>query len=161
MFPPIFWVTTWHGRQLLQYYRLYSLCCTVHPHDYSVTTSSCFLIPSPFPPCLQSPSPPASISLHSVSVRLFLFFLLFPLPKEIHQKRCCWEMSEILLAMFSSRSFLFSSLSLNSLIYFKFILVYGVRRKLVLFLCMYLPNFQHITYWTDCELCVLASFVIE
>ena len=27
-----------------------SLCCTVHPHDYFITTNLFFLIPSPFPP---------------------------------------------------------------------------------------------------------------
>ena len=41
-------------------YWLYSLYCTVHPHDYFVTTNLHFLIPSPFSP---SPSTPLEWSL--------------------------------------------------------------------------------------------------
>ena len=31
--------TTWHHTQLLQYHGLYSICCTLHPYDYFVTTN--------------------------------------------------------------------------------------------------------------------------
>ena len=41
-------VSTGHHTYLLQYQWLYSGCCTWHPHDYSVTTSLHFSIPSPF-----------------------------------------------------------------------------------------------------------------
>ena len=34
--------------KLLQYYSLYSLCCSLNPHSYSVSTSLYFSIPSPF-----------------------------------------------------------------------------------------------------------------
>ena len=37
-------------------------------------------------------------------------------------------MSEIVLPMFSSRSFIFSGLTFRSLIHFEFIFVYGVRK---------------------------------
>ena len=56
-----------------------------------------------------------------------LFFLLFPLPDEIYQKKILLQkMSGILL--FSSRIFMALSLTFKSLIHFAFILVHGVRR---------------------------------
>ena len=44
------------------------------------------------------------------------------------EKTLLREMSEILLPMFSSKSFIISSLTFKSLIHFEFILVYDVRR---------------------------------
>ena len=66
---------TWHHSQLLQYYQLRSLCCTLHPHDYSVTTNLYFLIPSPFSPVPQPSSHLSNIKMFSVSMSLFLFCL--------------------------------------------------------------------------------------
>ena len=54
------------------------------------------------------------------------------------------EMSGILLPMFSSRIFLFLSLTLKSFIYSEFILVYGVRRcSSLFFLQASVQFFQH------------------
>ena len=48
-------VPIWHHMYLLDYC-LYYLCCTLHSHDYSVTTNLYFLIPLPFSPSSQTPS---------------------------------------------------------------------------------------------------------
>ena len=39
-----------HGSCMYVPWLLYSLCCALHPHDYSVTTNLYFLISSPFSP---------------------------------------------------------------------------------------------------------------
>ena len=52
---PIFPVLTWHHTQLLHYYRLYSLCCTLYPCDHFVTTNLCSLMPSQVYNCLTTP----------------------------------------------------------------------------------------------------------
>ena len=43
--PLTFAAPTRHHTQLLQYYWLYSLCCTLHPRDCFVTTTPYFPIP--------------------------------------------------------------------------------------------------------------------
>ena len=69
------------------------------------------------------------ILTNAVLKYFFLFFLLFPLPKKIYQKKILqWEMFEILLPMFSSRIFMVPGLTFKSLIHFEFILVCGIRR---------------------------------
>ena len=60
------------GPAQLVLWLLYSLCCTLHPHEYSVTTYLYLLIPSPFSPSSQTPSHPATIKMFSVSMMLFL-----------------------------------------------------------------------------------------
>ena len=50
MIIPINLAPIWHHTQLLDYYWLYSLYCTLHPHDYSMATNLNFLIPSPILP---------------------------------------------------------------------------------------------------------------
>ena len=55
------------------FWLLYSLGCTLHPHDYSVTTNLYFLIPSHFSPI---PMTHLSCSNHQnilLSIILFLF----------------------------------------------------------------------------------------
>ena len=46
-----------HGPCMYVLWLLCSLCFTLHPYDYSVTTNLYFLIPSPFPPSPPTPSP--------------------------------------------------------------------------------------------------------
>ena len=58
----------------------------------------------------------------------YLFFL-FPLPKEVYQKKYCYEKCQIfLLPMFTSKSFTVLRLTFKSLIHVELILVFGVRR---------------------------------
>ena len=56
-----------------------------------------------------------------------LFLPLFPLPEETDPKNIATTMSKSVLPMFSSRSFMVSSLTFRSLAHFEFIFVYGVR----------------------------------
>ena len=68
-----------HGSCICVLWLLYSLCCTLHPHDYSatsVTTSLYFLIPLPCPPIPLTPSHLATIKMFSIPMILFLLCLL-------------------------------------------------------------------------------------
>ena len=56
-----------------------------------------------------------------------LFLLLFPLLWEVGYRGSCYDLSESVLPMFSSRSFIVSGLTFRSLIHFEFIFVYGVN----------------------------------
>ena len=55
-----------------------------------------------------------------------LFLLLFPFLWEADPKSYCWDLRQCVLPMFSSRSFIVSSLTFRSLIYPEFIFVCGV-----------------------------------
>ena len=70
-------------------------------------------------------------------------------------------MSESVLPMFFSRSFIVSGLMFRSLIHFEFIFVYGVRSVLVSFFYKWLTSFPSTTCKRDCFglLYILASFV--
>ena len=55
-------------------------------------------------------------------------------------------MSESVLPMFSSRSFIVSGLTFRSLIHFEFIFVYGVRKCSFVCVCVYLFFFNFILF---------------
>ena len=55
-------------------------------------------------------------------------------------------MSESVLPMFSSRSFIVSGLTFISLIHFEFIFVYGVESVLVSFFYKWLTSFPSTTF---------------
>ena len=59
---------------------------------------------------------------------LFIFSFVSLTWGDRSDKKLLWAMSKILLLMFSSRIFMVSGLTFKSLIYFEFILVYGIRR---------------------------------
>ena len=95
----------------------------------------------------------------------FYFLIIFPLPKEIYQKKILVrEISEILLPIFFSRSFMVSGLIFKSLIHFEFIFVYGVRKGSsfhLFFACIYsIFTTSHIEETVFTTLYILASFVI-
>ena len=56
-----------------------------------------------------------------------LFLILFLLPWENNLRKCDWFMSENVLPMFSSRSFMVACLLFKSCSHFEFTFVYGVR----------------------------------
>ena len=56
-----------------------------------------------------------------------LFLFLFPLLQKVDQKGFCCDLCQGVLPMFSSKSFIVSSLTFRSLIHFEFIFVYGVK----------------------------------
>jgi len=58
-------------------------------------------------------------------------------------------MSEQVLPMFSSKSFIVSDLTFRSLIHFEFIFVYGVREFLISFFSCICPVFSE-PHWRDC-----------
>ena len=62
------------------------------------------------------------------------------------QRILLWFMSESVLPMFSSRSFIVSGLAFRSLIHFEFIFVYGVRKCSNLSLLQVVDQFspQHL-----------------
>ena len=60
-------------------------------------------------------------------IRSHLFLLLFTLLQKVGQKRSCCDLCQRLFCLFSSKSFIVSSLTSRSLIHFEFISVCGVR----------------------------------
>ena len=69
--------TVGHAHRLCIYvlWLLYSLCCTLYPHDYSVSTNLYFLIPSHCSPIPWCHSHLATIKMFSISMILLLFCL--------------------------------------------------------------------------------------
>ena len=63
--------------------------------------------------------------LSMMQSHLFIFFIALALG-DVSAKKLLWEMSEILLPMFSSRVFMVSWLTFKSFMHFEFIFVYGV-----------------------------------
>ena len=62
-------------------------------------------------------------------IRSHLFTLfLFPLLQEVGHRRSCFDLCHRVSCLFSSKSFIVSGLTFRSLIHFKFIFVYGVRK---------------------------------
>ena len=57
-----------------------------------------------------------------------LFLFLFPIFWEVGHRRSCCDSCQSVLPMFSSRIFIVSDPTFRSLIYFEFILVFGVRK---------------------------------
>ena len=70
-------------------------------------------------------------------------------------------MSESVLPMFSSRSFIVSGLVFRSLIYFEFIFVYGVRKCSSFILLQVVDRFSqhHLLKIAFSPMYILASFV--
>ena len=58
----------------------------------------------------------------------FLFLLLFPLLWEVSHRGSCCDLSQSVLPMLFSRSFIGPGLIFKSLIHFEFTFVYGVRK---------------------------------
>ena len=96
-----------------------------------------------------------------VDVVPFFFFLpLFPLLKEIDQKKHCYKKCLRFYWLFSSRMFMVSSLTFKSLIHIEFILVYGVRRWSSFIFCKYLSNFPNTIYWIYCLYSIVCSCLL-
>ena len=68
---------------------------------------------------------------------LFIFVFIFIILGGGSKKILPWLMSKCVLPMFSSKSFVGSSLAFRSLIHFEFIFVYGVR-ECSNFICLHL-----------------------
>ena len=67
--------------------------------------------------------------LSFIRSHLFTFVLIFITLGGGSKKMLLWFMSESVLPMFSSKSFIVSGLTFRSLIHFEFIFVYGVRER--------------------------------
>ena len=65
--------------------------------------------------------------LSLIRSHLFIFVFIFITLGGGSKKILLWFMSKTVLPMFSSKSFIVSSLTFRSLIHFEFIFVYGVR----------------------------------
>ena len=77
-----------------------------------------------------------------ISSHLFIF-VLFPIFwKVAHRGSCCDFMSESVLPVFSSRSFIVSGLMFRLLIHFEFIFVYGVRKCVSFILLQVVEQFS-------------------
>ena len=69
-------------------------------------------------------------------------------------------MSESVLPMFSSRSFIVSGLMFRSLIHFEFIFVYGVRKCSSFILYKWLTSFPSTTCQRDCLFSIVYSCLL-
>jgi len=76
------------------------------------------------------------------------------------KKTLVWFMSECVLPMFYSRSFMVSSLIFKSLRHFEFIFIYGVRVCSNLMIYMWLSSFSNTTCWRDCLFPIVYSYLI-
>ena len=99
-------------------------------------------------------------ALQNFSVKysfICLFFLLFPLPKEIYWQKCYYKRC----LRFYCLCFMVSWLTVKSLNPFEFILVYGISWWSSFMFFIYLSNFPHTIYWRDClySIVVLTSFI--
>ena len=110
-----------------------------------------------------------TIFSHSIGY-LFVIMVSFAVQKPESLIRSCWFifvfisiasghwpkktfvqlMSETVLLMFSSRSFMVSCLMLKSLSHFEFIFVHGMRVYYGFIDYMQLSRFASTTYWRDC-----------
>ena len=85
------------------------------------------------------------------------------------KKMLPWFMSESVLPMFSSRSFIVSGLTFRSSIYFEFIFVHGVKEWSIFFFCFFFfftcsyPVFPALFVEDTVfpTLCSLATFIID
>ena len=88
-------------------------------------------------------------------IRSHLFIFLFVTVGDSLKKTWIWFMSENVLPMFSSRSFMMSCLTFTSLSHFEFVLCF-----LTSSVYMELSNSLNTTSWRDFfPLCILTSFV--
>ena len=88
---------------------------------------------------------------------MFISIALGDWPK----KTLVWYMSENILPMFSSRSFMVSSLLFRFLNHFESIFLYGVREgSLISLINMQLSNFPSITYWRDHLFFIVYSYLL-
>ena len=91
-----------------------------------------------------------------ITFHLFIFACFFSFALEDWSKKIfLWFMSKTVLPMSSSRNFMVSILTFRSLIYFKFIFVYGVRECSNLILLYVSVYFSRTNSLRDC----LFSFV--
>ena len=94
-------------------------------------------------------------------VCLFVYLSnLFSFSKEIYQEKILLAIiSESVLLMFSSKSFMISDLTFKSLICFEFMLVYDITRWSSFIFCMYLLTFPNTIYWTDYGLLIVGGIM--
>ena len=95
--------------------------------------------------------------LSLIRSRLFIFvFISIPLGHG-SQRILLWFMSESVLPMFSSKSFIISGLIFRSLIHFEFIFVYGVRKCSSFILLQVIDQFSqhHLLKRLFLQVCIL------
>ena len=97
-----------------------SQCCIQTPRAVFSTPG--------FPVLCIEPPQPNGVLLKYCNIRPYLFIFAFHYSKRWVQEMLLWFMSKNVLPMFSSKSFIVSSVTFRSLIYFEFIFVYGVRK---------------------------------
>ena len=86
---------------------------------------------------------------HLIRSRLFIFVLFSMTLGDGSKRILLWFMSKSVLRIFSSKSFIVSSLTFKSLIHFKFIFVYGVRKcSDSMHIEYFITAVWNIAYWT-------------
>ena len=91
---------------------------------------------------------------------LFIFAFISIALGDSHKKTLVWFMSECVLPIFYSRSFMVLSFIFKSLRHFEFIFIYGVRVCSNSMIYMWLSNFSNTTCWRDCLFPIVYSYLI-
>ena len=79
-----------------------------------------------------------SIAVQKLFSLMFILYFISLVQGDMSEKILLWEMSKILMLMFSSRIFMVSSLTFKHLIYFEFILLCGIKMwSRLIFACNY------------------------
>ena len=91
-----------------------------------------------------------SLMVNHRDSHLFIFAFIFAILGDGLKKILLWFSSESVLPMFSSKSFVVSSLTYRSFICFELILCMELRSDLISFFYMWLSSFTSIICWRDC-----------
>ena len=87
-----------------------------------------------------------------------LYFLFITLGGR-SRKKLLWFMSKS-LPLFPSKNFIVVSFKFRSLVHFKFIFVYDVRKCLFSFFHMCVSSFTSTTNWWDCLFSIIYSYLL-
>ena len=91
-----------------------------------------------------------SLMVNHRDSHLFIFAFIFAILGDGLKKILLWFSSESVLPVFSSKSFVVSSLTYRSFICFELILCMELRSDLISFFYMWLSSFTSIICWRDC-----------
>ena len=102
-------------------------------------------------------------ALSLIRSHLFIFVFISITQGDGSKKILHKFISKCLVPMFSSRSFIVSDLTFNSLIHFELTFVYGVREYSNFILLHVAVQFPRNTYWRDClfSFYILSPFIVD
>ena len=125
----VLWPIFWLSHLFFWYWAAWAACIFLRLILLSVTSFA--IIVSHYEGCLFTLFIVSFIVQKLLSLirsQLCLFLLLFPLLWEVDHRGSCCDLCHRVFCLFSSRSFIGSTLTFRSLIHFEFVIVYRVRK---------------------------------